>query len=149
MELIKKMKKGLGCCIQNQKSRFLNIFSKTISFPKLNTKLRRNLTIVVSGTVLFFIVGNLIYVLKAKALDSRDLGLFQIIISEMKAQNKLRDEWNGRIIFKQKIASYGVTACSVLQPLIPSKKYRILYRLNSGFNILLNSYMLLLDFYRK
>lgn len=138
--------------IINQKPRFLSIFGKKYeaignTLPKLNKKrVTRNLVIIGSGLVVILIIGSLVYRLPARALEP---GLLEIIIAEMKSNALRREEWNRRITFRQKISGYASMASSALQPLIPPKRYRLLYRMNYAANILLNSYMLFIDFYRK
>jgi hypothetical protein len=139
-------------CSRLIRRRFLSIFEKyevseNANKRFLNKKNRRRVLVVLSGVVIFLIIGNVVYLSRVSALDP---SLLELIVSEMRAENLRRQKWNSAITFKQKMAGYASMASSALQPLIPvNRRYRFVYRLNYCTNILLNCYMLLLDFYRK
>ena len=133
--------------MKNKKSRFLSIFKQKLdTIPK--SRLRRTIMLGLFGLIAILVFGNFIYIAEVKSLDS---SLLELILMEMRAQNARREEWNRMLTFKQKIAGYAAMGSSALgsAALSPTKKYRLFYRLNYGLNIVLNAYMLLLDFYRK
>jgi len=129
-----------------EKNRFLSIFRK--KYETLSDKRKRNIRNIVVGLFglgIFLILGNVVYLAKVNAMDE---SLLMLIHAEMVRHSKIREYYNRQIDFKQRIGAYASTGSSFLQPLIP-RRYKLMRRFNYGINILLNAYMLFIDFYHK